>query len=96
MCPWTVLERKLNTILRKLNQILTKETAMSVELDNLAVQVKANTDAEESAVLLLGKLHDLIVAAGTDPVKLQALAADLASSKEALAAAILANTPAAP
>ncbi len=66
------------------------------ELDDLTVQVKANTDAEASAVLLLGKLSDLIKAAGTDPAKLAALTADLDASKTALAAAVVANTPAVP
>ncbi len=69
---------------------------MSAELDALALQVHANTDAEQSAVLLLGQLHDLLVAAGTDPTKLAALASDLANSKDTLAAAIVANTPAEP
>lgn len=63
-------------------------------LDDLTTQVAANTDAEQSAILLLNKLHDLLVAAGTDPAKLKALADQLSSSKDALAAAIVANTPA--
>ena len=69
---------------------------MAGELDALAVEVKANTDAEASAVVLLGKLHDLLVAAGTDPAKLADLTSQLATSKDALAAAIVANTPAEP
>ena len=40
---------------------------MSQELDDLTAEVTANTDAEASAALLLGQLHDLLVAAGTDP-----------------------------
>lgn len=68
---------------------------MAGELDALTVEVTANTDAEASAVILLGQLHDLLVAAGTDPAKLQALTTQLATSKDALAAAIVANTPAA-
>ncbi len=69
---------------------------MSNELDTLTAQVAANTDVEQSALLLLNQLHDLLVAAGTDPVKLADLTTQLATSKDALAAAILANTPAAP
>jgi len=68
---------------------------MSQELDLLTAQVAENTDVEQSAILLLQNLHDLLVAAGTDPAKLTALKDQLATSKEALAAAIVANTPAA-
>jgi len=68
---------------------------MAGELDALTAEVTANTDAEASAVILLGQLHDLLVAAGTDPAKLQALTDQLSTSKDALAAAVVANTPAA-
>jgi len=64
-------------------------------IDDLTAQVTANTDAEQSAVVLLGKLHDLLVAAGTDPAKLQAIKDTLKTSADALAAAVVANTPAA-
>lgn len=67
---------------------------MAGELDALTAQVTANTDAEASAIQLLTNLHDLLVAAGTDPAKLTALTTQLQTSKEALAAAIVANTPA--
>ncbi len=86
---WKELNRKLD--------LLMKQGALIMKaLDDLEVQVKANTDAEASAVVLLGQLHDLLVAAGTDPAKLNELATSLAASKDALAAAIVANTPAAP
>ena len=76
----------------KLKQEIKK---MADELDALATQVQDNTDAEQSAITLLGQLHDLLVAAGTDPNKLNDLKNQLAASKEKLAAAIVANTPAA-
>lgn len=87
---------KLDMVLTALDELKHGEKIMSKELDDLTTQVKANTDAEQSAVTLLGKLSDLIKAAGTDPVKLQQLTTDLDASKQALAAAVLANTPAAP
>ncbi len=68
---------------------------MAGELDALATQVAANTDAEASAIIVLGQLHDLLVAAGTDPVKLKALTDQLGTSQGKLAAAIAASTPAA-
>lgn len=85
---------KLDVILEKLNLVLTKEAEMAGELDALAVQVQSNTDAENSAVIVLGRLHDLLVAAGTDPVKLNDLKSQLATSRDKLAEAITANTPA--
>lgn len=85
---------KLDLILNLLNKIVKGEEKIMAILDDLEAQVAANTDAEASAVLLLGQLHELLVAAGTDPAKLQALKDKLATSKEALAAAIVANTPA--
>ncbi len=90
------IERKIDVILQKLGIVLQGEKNIMKELDDLTVQVKANTDAEASAVVLLGKLSDLIKAAGTDPAKLAQLTTDLDASKQALAAAILANTPAVP
>lgn len=66
-------------------------------LEDLATQVAANTDAEDSAVILLGGLKtalDQAIAAG-NPAALTALSAKLGASKEKLAQAIVANTPAA-
>lgn len=84
---------------RKLDQILTLMTKgfarMANELEVLEDQVKANTDVEQSAIELLGKLHEQLVAAQNDPARMTALIAQLGSSKEALAAAVVANTPAA-
>lgn len=68
---------------------------MSSQLDTLTAQVTENTSTEASAIALLNNLHDLLVAAGTDPVKLSQLASTLKGSGDALAAAIVANTPAA-
>lgn len=86
---------KLEFIIRLLKEQAERGRRTMKELDDLAAEVAANTDAEQSAVVLLDNLHNLLVAAGTDPAKLQALTAQLATSKDALAAAIVANTPAA-
>jgi hypothetical protein len=88
-------DKKLDQILELLKTVIQKENVMAGELDALTAEVTANTDAEASAVILLGQLHDLLVAAGTDPAKLASLTSQLAASKDALAAAIVANTPAA-
>lgn len=86
-------DRKLDTIIA----LLTKGFKhMAHELTTLETQVRANTDAEQSAVMLLGELHDLLIAAQNDPARLQAVIDQLGTSKAALAAAIVANTPASP
>jgi hypothetical protein len=68
---------------------------MSVELDNLTAQVKANSDTIDSAVTLINGIADRIIAAGVDPVKLTALSDELKAKDDTLAAAVTANTPAA-
>lgn len=83
----------LEQVLLKLDLILSKETKTVAQLDDLISQVQTNTDAEASAVVLLNKLHELLVAAGTDPVKLGEIKNSLATSANALAAAVVANTP---
>lgn len=66
---------------------------MATNLDTITQEVSQTADAEQSAIVLLGRLHDLLVAAGTDQTKLDDLASQLRSNKEALAAAVVANTP---
>jgi hypothetical protein len=89
------LSAKIDAITVLLDNILRKEIQMSQELDALTVQVKSTTDAEASAVLLLQGLSAQIAAIKTDPVALQKLSDDLKTGSDNLAAAILANTPAA-
>ena len=45
---------------------------MATNLDTITQQVTETADAEQAAIILLGQLHDLIVAAGTDQTKLNA------------------------
>jgi hypothetical protein len=94
--PFQILvpqDDRLTEVLTLLRSLTRQGGYMSQELDALAAQVASNTDAEQSALLLLNQLHDLLVAAGTDPVKLADLTTQLAASKDLLAAAIVANTP---
>lgn len=79
---------------------------MAVVLDNLAAQVKANVDAEDSAVILITGIADRIQAAVAAAIAGGATAAELApvqaevdamkASADKLAAAVLQNTPAVP
>lgn len=96
------LEGKLDQMssdMSDLNQsgllILQRERIIMKELDDLTTQVTANTDAEKSAITLINGIAARIAAAGVDPVKLTALSTSLKSSADALAAAVVANTPAA-
>ena len=87
---------KLDAILKLLRESRTREVHMSAELDVLTAKVTEANTVMGSAVTLIGGLAAQIEALKTDPAALSALAASLESSKAALAAAILANTPAAP
>jgi len=65
------------------------------DLSVLTAQVTANTDVEASAIQLLNNLSTLLATIKTDPVAVQALADQLKTSGDKLAAAVVANTPAA-
>ena len=87
---------KLDAIERKIDRVLRKEKVMSKELDALTAQVQANTEIEESAILLINGLAAKIEAAKNDPAALQALADSLKAEDDKLAAAVAANTSAEP
>lgn len=63
-------------------------------LDVLTAQVTENISVEQSAIQLLSNLSAALIAAKNDPVAIQALADQLKTSDQELAAAITANTPA--
>lgn len=73
---------------KRINEIMAS-------LDALTAQVTSNTDAIESAITLINNIAAALQAAGTDPVKLQALVDTLKTEDDKLAAAVAANTPAA-
>ena len=72
---------------------------MSQEFDALSAQVKANTDVEAAAILLINgiaaKLAALVAGGTIDPAAVTALSASLKASADSLAADLVANTPAA-
>jgi hypothetical protein len=88
------IERKLDLILRVLQ---AQGVTMAADFAALEAQVKSNTDVEQSAVVLLGELHAMLInaQASGDPAQLQAVIDQLGTSQAALASAITANTPAA-
>lgn len=82
-------------------KLLTREVraesqAMSKELDDLTAQVQRNGDVEASAVTLIQGIAQQLKDAQNDPAAVAALAASLGAQADALAAAVAANTPAAP
>lgn len=89
---------QLDRIESLLKQLLKQEAKEMSTLDDLKTQVHKNTDLEESAVTLIQGIAQQLkdaIAAG-DPAALTDLATQLDHSATDLAAAIAANTPAAP
>jgi hypothetical protein len=66
----------------------------SPEFDALATQARSNEDAEAAAATLLTALSAKLLANPT-PAQVTALGTELKASADTLAAAIVANTPAA-
>ena len=85
----------MDEILATLRELKQQGVKIMADLTNLTAQVKANTDVEASAIVLLNGLSAQIASLKNDPVALQALADQLKTSSSALADAITANTPAA-
>ncbi len=91
------LGKQLDRVLLLLGDMKAKEDIMSGELQTLQTQVAANTSVEQSAITLLQGLKaalDSAIASG-NPAALTDLSHQLATSQTALAAAVVANTPAA-
>ena len=85
------ITHKLDKIISLLQSLIGGQMAT---LDELKTQVTANTDVEQSALLLLNQLHQMLIDArvSNDPAQFDAVISQLGASKEALAAAIKANT----
>ena len=70
---------------------------MSKEMDDLKAAVAEETTVTESVVVLLTdiskRLNDAVASGDTEAIK--AVTAEITASKDKLAAAVLANTPAA-
>jgi hypothetical protein len=86
----------LNDGLNRLDLILSKQETMMAAIDDLQAAVAAEDTVIDSAITLIQGIPALIAAAGVDPAKLAALQTDITTKSSALAAAVAANTPAAP
>lgn len=87
---------KLDNIQRQLNRMEKKENNIVALIDDTLADVQAETTVIASVVTLLQNLSAQIAAAGTDPMKLQAIKTQIDQNSASLAAAVIANTPAAP
>ncbi len=76
------------------DEILEEIRKMSAQFDALKAAVEDENTVIDSAVVLLGELAASIMALKDDPVALQALASEVSAKKQALADAVVANTPA--
>lgn len=81
-----------------LKLILTKLETVMASIADVVAKVAALKTVEDSVVALLADLKtrlDAAIAAGADPVALQALSDDLGNQAQRLADAVVANTPSA-
>lgn len=90
----TLVNSKLNAILRGLTGSKQREVEMSVEMDALEAAVTRNTTLDGSIIELLNGIAAQLSATAGDRAKSLALAAELNAKSDALAAAAAANTPA--
>ena len=96
-------DTRLDEILAVVKSIAAKENKMDADLQAIITQAKANTDAEAAANAALIALFTKLTAAlaGTGPLSasdraaLQDTVKSMSDSATTLAAAIVANTPAA-
>lgn len=96
MASLSRIELRLNQHGSLLAALVTGDQIMSSQLDALTSQVAQVETVEQSAVTLIKGLADQLKAISNDPVAILALADRLHTSSDALAAAVTANTPAAP
>ena len=95
-------EGRLARIEDKLSALITQGASNMATMQELmaalTAEVERNTAVDESAILLINGLADQIAAllAANDTAGLEALVTKLRSDSDALAAAVVANTPATP
>lgn len=89
----TQLVAKLDKIIQMLQTQQKEIIQMAASIDDVTLAVQKETTVEQSAITLLQQLSGMITAAGTDPVKLQAVLDLVNNNTDALAAAVAANTP---
>lgn len=86
----------LREILSIVRTLRTQGSDIMLDLIPLTAAVTATQTAEESAVVLIGQIVTELRSSLNDPAAVAALADQLNNSAAALAAAVVANTPAGP
>lgn len=96
------LKRKINILMHNqqiiydlLIHIDRKVTKEMSDLAALTTEVENNASVDASAIVLLNGLSAQLALIANDPAAIQALVDELNSSSASLAAAVVANTPAA-
>lgn len=88
-------DEQFREIIDRLKRIETREKFMAKDLDLILADLQDETAVDQSVILLLNKISDLLTKAGNDPAKVKAVRDLIASNKAAFVAAVVANTPAA-
>ena len=78
------------------HDLIEMEIKIMALLDDILSDVQDESTVDQSIITLLGNLSDQLKAAGTDPVKLAAIKAQIDKNKQAIADAVVANTPTPP
>jgi hypothetical protein len=95
-----LMSAKLDSISSQLGIVTATQSqemdTMTKEFDALQAEVERGTAVDTSVVSLVQGLAAQIEASKDDPIKLQQLADSLRANNDAVAAAVTANTPAAP
>jgi len=89
------IEQKLDAVLTALGTVLDMEVAQMADLSAIQQEVTDNADTTQAAITLLQGLAQMVRDNATDQTALNALADQLDSQSQALADAVVANTPAA-
>lgn len=90
------IEAKLRSLLRLSIRSAENQEKMMAQIDDLEAELARNTSVDESVLALITNLLAQIEAAKTDPARIQAVIDKFRANDDSLAAAVAANTPAAP
>lgn len=80
-------------LLARLDSIITALGGLKVTLDELKAKVEAQTTVVQSVVTLLTDLAQRLRDAADDPAEIQAIADQVDANRQAMADAVVANTP---
>lgn len=86
--------RRLAGVIESLREEIARMSAdTQAAINELREEVTALTTSSQSAIALLDRLTDMVEEAADDPAEIRAIVADVRAQREALGAAVAANTP---